>query len=218
MKKLILSLLLSICMISVNAQSIINNPNNRSYLGVRASLDITNLDVPNVMDFSPSAGFSVGAIYHVPVFMNLYVEPGLSLYYNTYSTDGTFLGISDNTYYNIDMDCSVRHFGLKIPVNVGFHVDFAALKVSVFTGPALRIGFTGKEYYKYKVDNHTVKYDDDLYDQEVLNRVDFAWAVGAGLTFRSYYFGISGDFGLTNQWKDVDNKMNTCHITLGYNF
>lgn len=214
MKKLILGLILSFCIFSINAQSIINNPSNHSFLGIRASIDITDVSVPDINLFSPGAGFSVGAIYQIPIFMNLYAEPGLSLYYNTYGTD---MIVSD-VYYTAGADCSVRNFGLKIPVNFGYHLDFAALKVGIFTGPALRIGFTCREYDKIKIDNHTVKTDFDMYESETCNRVDMAWAVGAGITFRHYYLGISGDFGLTNQYTGVKSKMNTCQITLGYNF
>ena len=36
--------------------------------------------------------------------------------------------------------------------------------------------------------------------------------------FKQYYFGISGDFGLTRQIKGVKSSVNTCQFTLGYNF
>ena len=213
MKKLLLSLIVAVSAFAINAQVVIDNPDNRAYFGARLSLDISNLSTdPDV--YSAGAGFSVGGIYQIPVFMNLYVEPGISLYYNTCNADTKM--IIDGSYL-ANAKSSIRNFGLKIPVNVGYHVDFEKFSVGIFTGPAIKIGFTSEEHTKLSVDRHTIKTETNLYDG-TCNRFDLAWAVGANINFRQYYFGISGDFGLTRQIKGTRSNFNTCQITLGYNF
>lgn len=208
MKKLILLFMLVVISLIANAQFNIDNPNNRAYFGARLSLDISNLSTNPDM-YSAGAGFSVGAIYQVPIFMNLYVEPGLSLYYNTYG--------ADIDTYLVSTSSKVKNFGIKIPINVGYHIDFEKFNIGVFTGPALRIGFLCEEHTKEKIDNHTIKSEFNLYSG-LYNRCDLAWAVGANVNFKQYYFGISGDFGLTRQIKGVKSSVNTCQFTLGYNF
>lgn len=75
---------------AAKAQDILtNNPDNAPYFGIRAGLDIAcpgDISVGNVgLDFFKNgAGFNVGGIYNLPVIANFYVEPGVSLFYNTY--------------------------------------------------------------------------------------------------------------------------------------
>lgn len=85
-------MIMSLAVLAASAQVSLDSSDNHPYFGVRASLDITapgdlkaqkvSLDV-----FNPGAGFSIGAIYNIPVVANLYFEPGLSLFYNTSGLD-----------------------------------------------------------------------------------------------------------------------------------
>ncbi|MDE5625195.1 MAG: hypothetical protein K2I61_02620, partial [Muribaculaceae bacterium] len=71
---------------AASAQSyMFDNPENRTYFGVRAGLDVSSAANGGAM-FSNKAGFSVGAVYDIPVVANLYFEPGLYLFYNTFGT------------------------------------------------------------------------------------------------------------------------------------
>ena len=223
MKNLLTTIALSALALSANAQDkIFNNPDNEAYWGVRVAGEITcpgdityggiGLDA-----FKNGGGIEFGAIYNVPVVANFYVEPGLKLYYNTYSANQSFMGDS----YDDDMfdDVSMRKFGMRIPVMAGYHFDFTDnVKVSVFTGPELEVGFSAKEHVKagsYSVSESVYGENGDL------NRVDLSWGVGAGVTYRKLYIGVSGTVGMLNMLNDGGGMKfheNRASITLGYNF
>ena len=88
-KTILLALALLAGATSLSAASpVVNNPDNKPYLGVRVSAEASipgNLSYSNVKtnNFDPGAGVSVGAVYNIPIVANFTVEPGLELYYNT---------------------------------------------------------------------------------------------------------------------------------------
>ena len=57
----------------------------RSFLGVRVGLDISSAANGGGY-YSNKAGFSAGAVYNIPLWRNLYFEPGLSVFYNPFGT------------------------------------------------------------------------------------------------------------------------------------
>ena len=205
------------CFIGTHAQeTLLNNPDNHGYWGVRASLDIS---CPGDVKYSGigtdtydnGVGFSIGGIYNAPVVANFYIEPGLNLYYNTYSLSKLF---KDELKAS---SASIRKFGMRIPVMAGYHFDFTPdAKVSVFTGPELEVGFTGKLHLK----SGNVSESGTIYDDGGMSRIDCLWRVGAGVTFGNYYGSVSGAFGLVNMNKNDGYTFheNLVSITLGYNF
>ena len=62
-----------------------DNPENRAFLGVRVGLDISSAANGGGY-YSNKAGFSAGAVYNIPLWRNLYFEPGLSVFYNPFGT------------------------------------------------------------------------------------------------------------------------------------
>ena len=91
MKKIVTSLALCLAGMTTFAQStIFNNPDNKGYFGIRVGGEITcpgDIKVSHVsLDvFKVGGGVEFGGIYNAPIVANLYVEPGLNLYYNAYS-------------------------------------------------------------------------------------------------------------------------------------
>ncbi len=79
------------------AQDIFDAGEQDPYLGVRASLDITGVagNISNIYDFNNGVSFSVGAVYNITLFKNLYFEPGLSVFYNTAGYDGFMYDSND---------------------------------------------------------------------------------------------------------------------------
>lgn len=223
MKKLLLSLALATaCVVGASAQDyLLDNPSNRAYFGLRASGEITcpgNVKTAGIgVDmFKVGGGSEIGAIYNIPVVANFYIEPGLKLYYNTYSLKDIYLDEIDDDITGY----SVRKFGMRIPVNFGYHFDFTPdTKVYVFTGPELEVGFVGKEHFKAFGMSDSL----DIYgDDGGMNRVDCLWGFGAGVSYQHVYFGVSGAVGLCNMIKDGGDmfkfKENRVSFTLGYNF
>ncbi|MCM1037189.1 MAG: PorT family protein [Bacteroides sp.] len=217
-KNIILSIVAVFLSFAASAQnSIFDNPDNKPYFGARIGLDISCPGNVNVGDvgidfFNCGAGLEFGAIYNYPLVANLYIEPGVKLYYDTYSATDI-----ETLTYDF-MDALVRQFGLRIPILAGYHFDFTSdIRVSVFTGPEVEVGLYGKEVDK--IDRYTVS--TNPYSKEGwLHRVNLLWNIGAGVSYRQYYMSIDGAIGMLNMWKTSDwtFHQNRVTISLGYNF
>lgn len=218
---------------AAKAQDILtNNPDNAPYFGIRAGLDIAcpgDISVGNAgLDFFKNgAGFNVGGIYNFPVIANFYVEPGVSLFYNTYGVKSEFFDIIDDTDFNGDgyadnigiRSMSVRKFGIRIPVMAGYHFDFTPdLRLHVFTGPELEIGIKSKLHAKINRFNATTgAYGNDGF----LKRVDCSWDFGVGLQYSCYYVNLTGAIGMCNMINKIPGATyheNRVSLNLGYNF
>lgn len=202
--------------------SVFNNPDNKGFFGVRVAGDIlcpgdissegVSLDIFNI-----GGGVEFGAIYNAPIVANFYIEPGLKLYYDTYSVKRDILDIYDYAGYDIE-SISYKKFGMRIPVQFGYHFDFTNdIKLSVFTGPELEVGLSSKCHGKINGFSESV----NAYgDEGTMNRVNVLWNIGAGLTYDRYYFGVTGAIGLCNMLDadDVKYHESRVSISLGYNF
>ncbi len=207
---------------SVMAQStIVNNPENKAYFGIRVGGDVTcpgKISAYNVgVDvFNNGGGVEFGGIYNIPVVANFYIEPGLKLYYDTYSIKKEYVeAIQDDIIFN---SVSIKKFGMRIPVMAGYHFDFTDdIKVSVFTGPELEVGFSAKEYIK----GYNIEMSESVYgDNGGMKRVNVLWGIGAGITYQHFYFGVNGGIGMMNMLRDSDSKFheNRATFSIGYNF
>lgn len=230
MKKTLILMAAAAISLSAAAQSsIFCSDDNHRFFGVRASLDISTPSDIKVDDahtkldaLNPGAGFSIGAIYNLPVIANFYVEPGVSLYYHTSKVEKDLLkdnagGINDYT------GASLREFGLSIPVQLGYHFDFQPVRVNVFTGPVFNIGLKGRWHVSDKSGDIDMNGSTGAYGENGgLNRADVAWRFGAGVTLSErYVIALHGDVAMTNALHDtpgISMHRNQVAITLGYNF
>lgn len=208
-----------------------DNPENHTYLGARVSLDIASA-ANGGGQYSNGAGFSVGAVYNIPVYRNLYVEPGLSLFYNTVGTSRWYEvdpdaaeeeGVDPALY---QIDGSIRNFGFRIPLLVGYHFDFTEdLKVHVFTGPQLNLSLVSRYHQDaVRVPGYEEgEWSTSLFGTKGFKHADLQWTFGAGLEYGRYYLGLSGAVGITDMKSasgvlDRDLRRNQFAISLGYNF
>ncbi len=107
---------------------------------------------------------------------------------------------------------------MRIPVVAGYHFDFTKdIKVSLFTGPELEIGFSAKE----KIKGHNIEMSESVYGEDGgMNRVNLLWGIGAGISYQHLYFGINGGIGMLNMMSDSDAKFHENYVafSIGYNF
>lgn len=227
-----------------SAQDIFDSGDMRPHFGARLSLDITgvagNIDnyfaenaIPDITN--NGFGFTAMGIYNIPLYKNLYFEPGVGIYYNTVGLNGDHyvfnpdpanpespIGVADYA-----IDGSVRNWGFRIPLIAGYHFDFTdKMKVSVFTGPQINVGFYQKAVY----DIHYIGESGVPADEHVsakcyghgFRRFDLQWVIGAGYHYDRYSVAISGGIGCTNlvdgQYAGFSARRNTFSITLGYDF
>lgn len=209
---------------SVMAQNrVFYNPSNHAYWGARVALDVT---VPGdfsngaikVDAYNPGAGFSLGIVRNMPIVANMYLEPGLELFYNTMGSDDIQLG-TDDVLGNQTGKFKVKEWGLRVPVRIGYHLDFDAFSLKLFTGPMFRWGLHGRETFSTKQGNATISESEDFY-KDGTKSFDFKWEIGGGIVINQFEIDLSGAVGLRNQ---VDEKglswhRNLFQLTLGYNF
>lgn len=220
MKKLIISLIALGGAMTASAQAdLLDNPDNHAYFGARLSLDISSTADGND-SYSNGAGFSIGAVYNIPLYKNLYFEPGLSIFYDTFGTEALTLDTDDRPIGTVDG--SIRNFGFRIPIVAGYHFDFTDdMQFSVFTGPQINLSLTAKEHFPGQ--------SYSIFGDRGFKHVDLQWALGVGLTWQKYYISLSGGIGMTKarDWKfRADNntyivdsfRRNNFSITVGYNF
>lgn len=222
-KSLLLTAAVAAATLSMSAQTVVNNPANSGYFGIRASGTLT---CPGQQDFGgiktdeykKGGGFSAGMFYQAPIVANFYVEPGVSFYYNA-----TGMKAADLAKDAIE-HASLRESGMLVPVMLGYHFDFTDdVNLQVFVGPELRVGFSSDNYITTKkvmglgqpAHSATTNYTD------VFNRVNCNLRFGAGFNLaRNYYIGVSGAVGLTNTSaiNNVTFHQNSVDFTIGYNF
>ncbi len=222
MKKLLVSIIfvVAVSMSAFAQNAIVNNPNNKAYFGIRVGGEVTcpgMISAHNVgiKCFKNGGGVEFGGIYNIPVVANFYIEPGLKLYYDTYSLKKEFVGaLQDDIIFN---SLSLKKFGMRIPVMAGYHFDFTNdIKVSIFTGPELEVGFSAKGVIK----GYNIEMSENLYGENgVMNRVNVLWGIGAGVSYQHFHFSVNGGFGMLNML-DTCEKFHENRVTfsVGYNF
>lgn len=222
-----------------------DNPENKPFFGVRAGIDISSAANGGAF-YSNKAGFAAGAVYNIPVVMNFYFEPGLQLFYNVFGTmhlepqdyyvtdPVTGAQILDDTKY-YQVDGTIRNFGFRIPLNLGYHFDFSEdLSVHVFTGPQLNLSLVAR-YHQNEVINpsgQVVESDSQsIFGTGGFKHADLQWNFGVGVTWQRYYMSIGGSVGVTHMKSasivkagpytvDLNRNLrrNVFNISVGYNF
>lgn len=218
MKRIFITLAATLLLtVSLRAQE-----NDFNGWGLRASLDVNMpgkwhlTDGESVKMFKNGLGVTVGGVYNKPFAGNFYVEPGLSLFYDTYQYDN--LTILESDQGPAVSDPTVKKFGLRVPVMVGYRFFVSDnFNFTLYTGPELSCGLVGRLSVKGDIDLDRLM-DTDYYHNGY-RRVDCAWKVGAGFPMGRWLIAIEGAFGLTDLHKnDISFKENRLSLTLGYDF
>jgi len=204
-------------MAALSQNVVVNNPNNKAYFGLRVGGDITcpgKISAENIgiSVFKNGGGVEFGGICNLPIVANFYVEPGIKFYYNTYS-------YKDELVEALQLNSmSIKKFGLRIPVMLGYHFDFTEdVKTSLFMGPELEVGLSAKEYTK----GHNIEMSESIYGGDGgMKRVNLLWGIGVGISYQHFYFGVNGGIGMLNMYSDSDVKYHENRVTfsIGYNF
>lgn len=231
MKKLIISAALLVTAIGMSAQNyLLNNPDNHAYFGARVGLDVTSASgYGDPGTYVNSPGFHIGAIYNIPLVSNLYFEPGLHIFYDTFGSRIN-MGVENAAMMTV-ANGSIRNFGFRIPFNFGYRFDFTdEISVSVYTGPVLNVNLTAHQSWNNPVIDGKItdlsELDGSVFGTGGFKRTDFQWQFGAGISYMQYYLTIGGGVGITNVYKGpLDGKIlddsfrrNTFNLAVGYNF
>lgn len=197
------------------AQDIFDSGQMTPSFGIRASLDISNFSGGSDA-INNGFGFTLGGVYNIPLYKNLYFEPGVGIFYNTVGFDG-YGEVADDMYAN--MKGSFRNWGFRMPLIFGYHFDFTDdMKVAVFTGPQFNYGLSMRMKADVWNSGFDVEGTEDVYN--LFHRFDAQWVFGAAYHINQYMIGLSGAIGMTNlaNVKHATLHRNVFSITFGYNF
>lgn len=217
-----------------------NNPDNAPFVGVRAGLNFTSV-ANGGGAYSSNVGFEGGIVYHRPLVMNLYFEPGVMLFSNPFGTsrwdyiEKPYLDNdqkpTENTYkiwYQVQGN--VRNVGLRIPLMLGYHFDFSDdVQISVFTGPQANVNFSAIYHGDFfggpsELAEAELAKNGSLFRKGGgFKRFDMQWRTGVGVAYNHMYMSLNGSWGfstLKSSTPDLPNdiRRNLFAITLGYNF
>lgn len=140
-------------------------------------------------------GGTIGVVYDHWMSSSIFLQPGLSLFYDTYSYKD--LIIMDDITGNGEKDPSLYKLGVRVPVVIGYSYNFVdVLPMSVYTGPELSYAFAGDIRFK----NRNVLADDwHLFGKDgEQRRLDIAWKLGLSADFDLATISVEAALGLTD--------------------
>ncbi len=238
---------LLLCSYTIEASNIFKNPNNRQYFGARISflkatpdvyLREKGTDIEKHYDlFSKGYGVGFGGIYHLPIIANLYFEPGLNINLEKFHINQeALIGENRDLLQNggILKKHSVMYTNLKIPLMIGYHLDFFKdFNLSLFLGPGFDIGLGMDARIKIEKEGKEYKTATSLFkpyqspNDDYLRRVDCRFIMGASMNYKQYMIGFKWDLsgrGLfktseyNSQFYSGNFDITELCFTIGYNF
>lgn len=192
MRKTIILLLLAIVPYAASAQGI---------WGAKASLDFNVPGKWKIGDasfkmYDSGFGFSVGGVYSHYFTDNFFVEPSLSIFYDTYSGDFTIM----EEVGTKEVVPGIYKVGLRLPVVIGYTFDITdEFAISVFTGPELNYAFAGGYRWKDKSLKEQLA-DMKLFgsDDGMQRRLSCSWKGGIGFPYSDWRVDIEAAVGVTD--------------------
>lgn len=178
---------------TTEAENIFDNPDNqKTKIMVRAAYEYdspTTKTIGKSCHLSSRSGFSAGFDVNIPLWKNLYLGPGLSIYETQTGVEGHKTNGHPISF--------LWFFGCRVNCLIGYHFDLSKkVSLSLSTGPQLAMGFTSGAHYPGK------KSDETLYTKVAsrMNRYDCLWNINVATTFKSKFtLGIGLSQGLVNR-------------------
>lgn len=168
--------------------------------GVRAAFDMNipgdwHINGSNVKMYNHGYGGTLGTVCNLYLGRGFYLEPGVSLFYDSYSYSD--LSVIDATGNISAVDPSLYKFGLRVPVVAGYSFGIGRGTMSVFTGPELSVALAGK----VRLDDNEEDFDLSLFGPKGQNRFALSWKVGIGVPLGSWFVSIDASLGVTDVYR-----------------
>lgn len=214
MKKFILS----VALVATAALGVYAQNRTGGAFGARVAWDL-NSPSTNLSGWGNGSGFSVGAIYNLPISKGFYFEPGLNFFYNTMDIDmPNFSPSSTSTGESTPYESTLQNYGFRAPITFGYLVELVDnIDVSIFTGPQINYNLSMSEHA------HHHKFG-KLYDKGY-SHFDAQWLFGVRVHYKDNVFvEIAGGIGMTNllgeasRFRDYHLRRNTFTVGVGYMF
>ena len=145
--------------------------------------------------YTAGLGFSLGGVYSHYFNDNVFLEPSLSIFYDTYGCDFFINESMDRAY-----SPGIYKVGLRLPVVIGYTFDITDdFALAIFTGPELNYAFAGDYRWKDRSALSDVG-DMHLFGKEngMDRRVSFAWKGGIGFPFSDWRVDFEAAVGVSD--------------------
>ena len=204
MKKLFIMFCVLMSSLFLKAQIIEQGEHNPMW-GVRAAFDVNipghvRSNVFNDKTFRAGTGGAIGAVCNIYLGQQFYLEPGVTLFYDTYSYND--LVITNEEGIPVEKNPAVYKAGFRIPVVAGYSFSISdRLSVAPFTGPELSYAFAGdiKVHDKESLDIHGNLLFGEIGSQR---RFECGWKIGVAFFSGMWSFNIDATIGMTNLMKN----------------
>lgn len=203
MRCIILIIIAVVGSLSVNAQIIENGESNPIW-GLKATYDVNlpgkvHSNVVNDNMFRAGSGVTIGAVCNIYLGKKFYLEPGVSLFYDTYSYKDLIIAGIEN--YE-ERNPKIYKIGFRLPVVVGYCIEVSdQISVAPFTGPEFSYAYAGD--IKLHDKNRLGSPDLSLFGYPgYQRRVECGWKIGLAFFSGMWSFNIDGTFGMTNLMTD----------------
>lgn len=188
---------------------------NRDSFGVRGGVDITSAaGAPDY--YNNGVGGSIGAVFTKYFYRNLYIEPGAYLFYNTFGQ--TLVTGASNLPMPVQVDGSIRNFGVKVPVNVGYRLPLTdELGLKFYTGPQMNFSLVAREHFNDEKIEEKIE-DTNILGKRGFKRFDLQWSFGVGLDYNRWFVGVGASAGVTRVMNRTFEHFRRNYVTIGVGY
>lgn len=188
--------------------------------GVRATFDV---NIPgkyhaggrSISMYKAGCGGSLGAVCNLYLGKRFYFEPGVSLYYDTYSYKDLVLSAETPQV----TDPGLYKFGVRVPLVAGYTIPLRNdLFLSVYTGPELNYSLAGEIRLSDSEKSLLPDMETSLFGNEWnLRRFDMAWKIGVAFPVWDLTVSIDAAIGVTDLMKGGTGfRENRCSVGVTY--
>lgn len=176
--------------------------------GVTTGVNISNQKKEFLGFEAPSdakAGFKLGVVGEYYLSDMFFLAPELQFSMkgssmesfdmgSDYDNDYDYWGLEDESSSDSEKAKETINY-LQLPINVGIKYNINNdLNISAFTGPYFAVALGGKT--KIGDEKEDFNFGSSIEDNS--KRFDFGWNIGAGIEFKSVFFKINYELGLSN--------------------
>ena len=202
MKTLFTAFCLLISVLCAQGQIIENGEHNPTW-GVRATFDVNlpghvHSNIFNDKMFRAGTGGTLGAVCNIYLGHKFYLEPSVSIFYDTYSYNNF---IAEENGYQ-ETDPLVYKIGIRIPIVVGYSFRVNdKLSIAPFTGPEFSYAFAGDIRFH---DKDRLELEGNLLFGNIgsQRRAECGWKIGLAFFYDMWSFNIDASIGMTNLMKN----------------
>ena len=186
----------------IHAQIIEQGEHNPIW-GVRAAFDVNipghvRINDYNDRMFRAGTGGAIGAVCNIYLGHKFYLEPAVTLFYDTYSYKDLVVAGEDYE----ETDPLVYKAGFRIPIVAGYSFSISdRLAIAPFTGPELSYAFAGdiRLHDKDRLDLEGNLLFGNIGSQR---RVECGWKIGLAFFSGMWSFNIDATIGMSNLMKN----------------